>query len=82
MAEARVRVVVQGAAVTGLARGAGLDDEVLTALERRIEVVGCSNSMKRHDVRSDQLADGVGVVPSAIVHLAERQWAGAAYVRI
>lgn len=80
--QARIRVVVQGPAVTGLVGGSGVDDDLVDTLRGTIDVAACGNSMEREGIEQDQLTEGVTVVPSAVVHLAEQQWAGAAYVRV
>lgn len=80
--EARIRVVVQGQAVVGLVGGSGFEDELGDTLRGVIDVAACGNSMDREGIEQDQLTVGVTVVPSAVVHLAQQQWAGAAYVRV
>ncbi len=80
--EARIRVVVQGPAVAGLVSGAGFDEDLADTLRGMIDVAACGNSMERERIEQDQLTEGVTVVPSAVIHLAEQQWAGAAYVRV
>lgn len=77
----QVQVVVQGTAVTGMTVEGGYDDDLAQTIAVGVQVVACGNSMKRADVDPEQLAPGVGMVPSAVVHLAQQQWAGAAYVR-
>ena len=42
----------------------------------------CANSLRSQDIDVSDLAEGIGVVPAAVSHLAERQWQGWAYVRI
>ena len=80
--EARIRVVVQGPAVEGLVSGSGFERDLVDALRGVIDVAACGNSMEREGIEQDQLTEGVTVVPSAVIHLAEQQWAGAAYVRV
>ncbi len=53
-----------------------------TLSEAMIDVAACGNSMERERIEQDQLTEGVTVLPSAVIHLAEQQWAGAAYVRV
>ncbi|MBS1697831.1 MAG: DsrE family protein [Actinobacteria bacterium] len=77
-----VQVVVQGIAVTGVTTDGGFDEDIAETLARGVRVVACGNSMHRAHVEPSQIAPGVDVVPSAVAHLAERQWAGAAYVRV
>jgi intracellular sulfur oxidation DsrE/DsrF family protein len=78
-----VHVVVQGPAVRELADGGTLADELEAALlEPRVVVLACQNSLRSADLTSSELRPGVQTVPSAVAYLAERQWQGAAYVRI
>ncbi len=82
-ADVTVQVVVQGGAVRGLTTGTGFVQDVTTALAGAgVEVVACANSMQRARVERGDLLRGVGTVPSAVGHIAEQQWGGAAYVRI
>ncbi|WP_247962716.1 DsrE family protein [Microbacterium aerolatum] len=80
--EARIRVVVQGPAVAGLVSGSGFDEDLADTRRGVIDVAACGNSMEREGIEQDQLTEGVTVVPSAVIHLAEQQWSGAAYVRV
>lgn len=80
--EDSVQVVVQGIAVTGIAVGGGFDEDIAGTLARGVRIVACGNSMERAHLESSQMAPGVQVVPSAVAHLANQQWAGAAYVRV
>ncbi len=77
-----VQVAVQGIAVTGLTVGGGFEDDIAEAVNGGVHIVACGNSMDRASLAPSQLAAGIEVVPSAVVHLAEQQWAGAAYVRV
>lgn len=82
MSESIVQVVIQGIAVTGIAVGGGFDEDIAGTLARGVRVVACGNSMQRAHLESSQMAPGVQIVPSAVAHLTERQWAGAAYIRV
>ena len=82
LSDVDVQVVVQGTAVTGVTVEGGFEDDLATAMDEGLDIVACANSMRRAGVDPDQVIPGVGTVPAAVVHLAERQWAGAAYVRI
>jgi intracellular sulfur oxidation DsrE/DsrF family protein len=77
-----VEVVVQGPAVTGLTADGGFEDDLAQTLITGVNIVACRNSLDRAGLDPSQLAAGIAVVPSAVVHLAERQWAGAAYIRV
>nr|WP_274638384.1 DsrE family protein [Microbacterium bovistercoris] len=80
--DAIVEVVVQGIAVTGLTVGGRFEDDIAQTMTRGVRTVACGNSIERAGLDPAQLMAGIEVVPSAIVHLAEQQWAGAAYVRV
>lgn len=82
MPGAIVQVVVQGIAVTGVAIDGGFDEDIAGTLAQGVHVTACGNSMQRAHLESSQMAPGVKIVPSAVAHLAERQWAGAAYIRV
>ncbi len=82
MPDSVVQVVIQGIAVSGIAIGGGFDEDIAATLDHGVRLVACGNSMQRAHLESSQMAPGVQIVPSAVVHLAERQWAGAAYIRV
>jgi len=44
--------------------------------------VACANSLRAVGIAAEDLTAGVGTVPAAVTHLAQRQWAGWAYVRV
>lgn len=75
--EYRIRIIVNGAAITGVTVGAA---ELELSAAASIEA--CEVGMRSHGIVADELQAGVGTVPSAIVALADLQVAGAAYVRI
>jgi intracellular sulfur oxidation DsrE/DsrF family protein len=78
-----VQVVVQGGAVHGLTAGSAYQDDLLTTIAgSRVDVIACENSMERTGVDRSELLSDVGTVPAAVTYLTQRQWAGAAYVRI
>ncbi len=80
---ATVQVVVQGGAVRGLTADTALEQDLLSMMqEGSVDVIACRNSMRSAGIEPDRLLAGVGTVPAAVSHLAELQWAGAAYVRL
>jgi intracellular sulfur oxidation DsrE/DsrF family protein len=80
---ATVRIVVQGGAVHGLAVGAAQEDDLLATISGSgVEVLACENSMSRTGMDPSTLLPQVHTVPAAVTYLTQRQWAGAAYVRI
>ncbi len=78
-----IEVVVQGAAVAELTTTAELAT-VVTAADRDhgIKVFACANSLRTVGIAAEDLTAGVTTVPAAVTHLAQRQWAGWAYVRV
>jgi uncharacterized protein len=79
--DATVRIVVQGGAVRALVSHSGEHEQVM-ARESRIQVVACSNSLRGARIDPGEVSAGVTVVPAAVSHIAEQQWAGAAYMRL
>lgn len=69
--DAEVRVIVNGAALEGLRAG-----EPLPGVE------ACAVGLGRRGIDAGSLRDGVKVIPSAAIALAEAQFDGAAYLRI
>lgn len=79
---ATIEIVIQGPAVTALGADGGLAGQVGEVLQRGVAVLACENSMRSAAVDRGSLLPGVTPVPSAVVHLAQRQWDGWAYVRL
>ncbi len=78
-----IELVVQGGAVAELRAAAELATAVTAAhREHGITVVACANSLHAVGVAAQDLTAGVTTVPAAVAHLAQRQWAGWAYVRL
>lgn len=81
--EVSIQVVVQGPAVRELAGDSILSEEIGDALlDQHVVILACQNSLHSAGVDSLDLRAGVQTVPSAVAYLAERQWAGSAYVRL
>lgn len=74
---ARIRIIVNGPAITGVTR----DAEALV-LPEFATVEACEVGMRAHAISADALQEGILTTPSAIVALSDAQWAGAAYIRI
>lgn len=77
-----VEVVVQGPGVALLAAGSTLEEPVSEALVQGIRILACGNRLRSVGLEPGELSSGVGSVPTAIAHLATRQWEGWAYVRL
>lgn len=80
--EVPVEAIIQGPGVALLVKGSGSAEVISTAVASGVRVLACGNSLRSAGVPTDGLLPGVEVVPAAIVHLAERQWDGWAYVRL
>ena len=77
-----VDVVVNGAALNLVLAGSDLHTRVNDlAGGGSVEFSVCANTMKARGVQSTDLNPVARIVPAAVVHLAQRQWAGWAYLR-
>jgi len=74
-------VVVQGTGVKLLAMDSPAIETVKSARQMDVRVLACGNSMRSAGLEEKDLTAGIGVVPAAIAHLAQRQWDGWAYAR-
>lgn len=73
-----LEVLINGAAV----KDATVDSEIdLSLLARTVNIAVCANSMRQHQIEKSQLQDGITVVPSGVVELAQRQHHGFAYIK-
>lgn len=75
--ETRIRIIVNGPAIPGVAVGAAPlpPTEVAT-------VEACEGGLRGHRIPVDQLQPGVITVPAATVALSDAQFDGAAYIRV
>ncbi|WP_262106827.1 DsrE family protein [Arthrobacter sp. Marseille-P9274] len=81
--EARIELVVQGPVVTQLAgSGPAAAEAGALAAESGTKVTACRNSLRTAGIDETSLPPGIAVVPAAVAHLAQRQFGGAAYIRI
>jgi uncharacterized protein len=79
----RLELVVQGPGVAQLASEAREAEEASApAVEDGVTITACRNSLRSEGIDAASLTAGVGVVPAAVAHLAQRQFNGAAYIRI
>lgn len=76
----RVQIIVNGAAVTGLA-AEGLNDREVE-LGDGVTIFACERALHREGLSPQALRGGVETVPSAVIALARTQHEGAAYIRI
>jgi uncharacterized protein len=74
-------VVVQGAGVRLLTGDSPIKEAITNVRQLGVEILACANSLRSAGLEAADLAVGIGTVPAAVAHLAERQWQGWAYVR-
>ncbi|MFD1214208.1 hypothetical protein ACFQ36_19450 [Arthrobacter sp. GCM10027362] len=80
---ANLELVLQGPVVAQLAgTGPAAADAAALAAEDGMAVTACRNSLLAAGIDEASLAAGIAVVPAAVAHLAQRQFNGAAYIRI
>jgi uncharacterized protein len=77
-----MEVVVQGPGVKLLAKNSSAIEAITNAGQLDVGILACGNSMRSAGMEDKDLAPGVGTVPTAIAHLARRQWDGWAYARL
>lgn len=78
---AAIEVVVQGTGVRMLTGDSPIGDAITNTRQLGIEILACANSLRSAGLEAEDLAVGIGTVPAAVAHLAERQWQGWAYIR-
>ena len=79
---ATIEIVIQGPAVASLGIDGALSGPVAEVRQRGVAVLACQNSMRSAAMDPASLLPGVGTVPSAVAHLATRQWENWAYIRL
>lgn len=78
----RVDVVVNGAALDLVLLDGALREQVSDVhAGGSVEFSACANTMTARGITPADLHPAAHVVPAAVVHLAQRQWAGWAYLR-
>ncbi|MBO1766710.1 DsrE family protein [Allobranchiibius sp. GilTou38] len=80
--ETVIEIAVQGAAVRQLCGDSDLNSAIKKALQDGCVIAACGNSLRAQAIDPQLLIDGINVVPSAVAYVAQRQWRGAAYVRL
>lgn len=80
--EAGIEMVIQGPGVRLLAAGSPAISALEDARQLGVRVLACGNSLRSAGLEEADVAAGVGTVPAAIAHLAQRQWDGWAYARL
>jgi len=79
--DAEVAVVTHGPGLQLAIGATGWSDEVAELVDSGIEVLACSNTMKRLGIEPDELLPGVTTVTAGIGEIVRRQQGGWAYVR-
>ncbi|MCX6500145.1 MAG: DsrE family protein [Arthrobacter sp.] len=62
--------------------GRDFTEAVKSARQLDVSVLACGNSLRSAGLEEKDLSPGIGVVPAAIAHIAQRQWNGRAYARL
>lgn len=78
--EHRIRIIVNGPAITGVTRGA--DALAIDSLPEGAAIEACEGGMRAHEITEDDLQPGIRTVAAAIVALTDAQFEGAAYIRL
>lgn len=78
---AAIEAVVQGPGVHLLTADSPISEAIIHTQQLDVEILACANSMNSASLEAEDLTAGIGTVPAAVAHLAERQWQGWAYVR-
>ena len=78
---ADIELVVYGPGINMLKKDSPVADKIAAALARGVHIAACQNSMRGAKLELNDLAPGVGSVPSGVVELIHREHAGYAYVR-
>ncbi|MFJ4045785.1 hypothetical protein ACIPV2_08585 [Microbacterium sp. NPDC089987] len=78
--EHRIRIIVNGPAITGVTRSA--DALAIDKLPEGAAIEACEGGMRAHEIAVEDLQDGIRTVPAAIVALTDAQFEGAAYIRL
>lgn len=73
--------MVQGPGVQLLAAGAPASKAITHVRQLDVEILACANSLRSAGLEAGDVTTGIGTVPAAVAHLAERQWQVWAYVR-
>lgn len=76
----RIRIIVNGPAITGVTRDA--DTVAIEKLPEGAAIEACEGGMRAHGIAEADLQDGIRTVPAAIVALTDAQFEGAAYIRL
>ncbi|WP_227453746.1 DsrE family protein [Paenarthrobacter sp. YJN-D] len=76
-----IEVVVQGAGVRLLTGDSPINEAITNVQQLGVEILARATSLPSAGLEAADLAVGIGTVPAAVAHLAERQWQGWAYVR-
>lgn len=73
-----IEILVQGPSVSQLIGG----EAIAQIPSPSISVYACGNSLRSAAIDPSDLPSGVKVIPAAVAHIAQRQFDGAAYLRL
>jgi len=76
-----LEVLANGDAVSALTSTATLRSRIGPLARRGVRFIACENSMVVLGLSTEELIPEVDRVPAGVVHLAQRQWQGWAYIK-
>jgi uncharacterized protein len=77
-----VRIVCHGASLPFcIATGNAFTDEILALLNQHVTIAACRNMLASNGVSSDELIEGIEIIPSGIAELVVLQQEGWSYVK-
>ncbi|ALV21144.1 MAG: DsrE family protein [Carnobacterium sp.] len=79
-ASLKIEVVANAAAVKGYLDSVLLE-EIKPLIEQHVWFVACNNALRAHEIKENDLAPEIKIVPSGVMELVVQQQAGAAYVK-
>lgn len=79
---AEVEVLIYGPAISTLAKGSPVADQIAALQQKGVHFVACQNAMRAHNIAAADLLPGVTSVPVAVVELVTKQEAGWAYIKV
>jgi len=79
--QVEVELVVYGPGIGMLKADSPVAARVAEALDKKVAVVACQNTMKAQKLTEADMQSGISYVPAGVVELMQRQRQGWAYVR-
>ena len=76
-----IEIVAYGPGVAMLKDDSKLRPRIFDALNDKVILLACDNTMQNQKIARREMIDGIGYVAAGVVHLIERQRQGWAYIR-